>query len=107
MRAYASIDREVRTRTKNISIHRRDMSKAAVTETLAQWMRDTRYDDLPSAVKEKTVDVIYDSVGCMVACSKLSEIKTVVDFVEAQGGEPECSIIGSAKRVPAVNAAMA
>lgn len=79
----------------------------AVTEQLAQWMHGTRYEDLPQQAREKTVDVIYDSVGCMLACSTLPEVKTMVAFIEEQGGKPDCTIIGSRALTSVVSAAMA
>ena len=79
----------------------------AVTEKVAGWMHSTSYEDLPVQVKEKAVDVIYDSVGCMLACSTLPEVRTIVEFIKDQGGNPDCSIIGSRATTSVVNAAMA
>ena len=84
------------------------MSKTtAVTKQIAEWMHATRYEDLPPVVRAKTVDVIYDSVGCMVACTTLDEVKTIVAFIADQGGKEECSILGEKVKSTAVNAAMA
>ena len=65
-----------------------------VTEGLTQWICSESHDRLPAAVREKTVDVIYDSVGAMAACSILPEVKAIVELIELQGGRPECTIIG-------------
>lgn len=79
----------------------------AVTECLTQWLHSKRYEDLPAQAREKTVDVIYDSVGCMLACSTLPEVKAIVGFIEDQGGRPDCTIIGRHATTTVVNAAMA
>ena len=83
------------------------MEQIAVTERLAQWLCSTRYEDLPAQVREKTVDVIYDSVGCMLACSTLDEVQTIVGFIVDEGCRADCTIIGNRAMTSAVSAAMA
>ena len=78
-----------------------------VTEGLARWLSAERHDQLPAEVRQKAVDVILDTVGCMVACSMLPEVKIIVDFVEEQGDRQDCSIVGYRARGSVVNAAMA
>ena len=78
-----------------------------VTERIAQWICASRYDDLPAVVREKTIDVLYDSVGCMLACSTLREVKAIVEFIEDLGGQHGCTIIGLRATTSVVNAAMA
>ena len=80
---------------------------ADVTESLAAWICRESADQLPAAVRDKTVDVIYDAVGAMVACSRLPEVQAIVDLIELQGGRPECTIIGHAATSSVLNAAMA
>jgi len=78
-----------------------------VTEDLADWLCSTRYDDLPLEVRGKALDVVFDSVGCMVACSVLPEVRHIVEFIKELGGEGHSTIIGQRGRVPVVSAAMA
>lgn len=80
---------------------------AGVTEALADWLCSRRWEDLPESVRHKAVDVVYDSVGAMVACSRLPEVQAIVGFLRKMGGAAECSIIGHATRASPVNAAMA
>ena len=63
-----------------------------VTRALADWLSSHPYDALPARAKEKALDVIYDSVGAMTACSILPEVKTIVDVLALQGGREECSV---------------
>ena len=79
----------------------------AVTERLADWLCSESHDRLPATVKDKTVDVIFDAVGCMVACSALPEVNAIVEFVVQQGGQHECTIIGRRATTAVVHAAMA
>src|SRR5215831_6034960 len=78
-----------------------------VTEGLADWLCSTGYDDLPLEVRGKALDVVFDSVGCMAACSVLPEVRRIVEFIKELGGEAHCTIIGQRGRVPVVSAAMA
>ena len=52
------------------------------------------YDQLPAVVRSKAVEVIFDSVGAMAACSILPEVKAIVALLEQQGGKQECTVIG-------------
>ena len=78
-----------------------------VTETLAHWLCAQRWEDLPRNVQQKAVDVVFDSVGAMIACSQLPEVKSIVKFLQRMGGTPECTMIGHAGLTSVVNAAMA
>ena len=82
-------------------------TNAIVTERFAGWICNETYDRLPSAVRAKAVDVIYDSVGCMAACSMLPEVKAIVRVIEQQGSRPECTIVGYPMQASVINAAMA
>ena len=62
-----------------------EILKNGVTEKLAAWLTTHRYDQLPDAVKAKGVEVIFDSVGAMTACSTLPEVKAIVALMNEQG----------------------
>jgi 2-methylcitrate dehydratase PrpD len=78
-----------------------------VTEALAQWLCEQSYERLPAAIRQKSLDVIFDSVGGMIACSLLPEVKAIVYLLDQQGGRPECTIIGHALATSVINASMA
>lgn len=82
------------------------MIENGVTQKLTAWLVSHRYDDLPAAVRRKTVDVIFDSVGGMTACSILPEVKALVALSEAQGARAECTVIGHGLVTSSINAAM-
>ena len=77
-----------------------------VTERLAQWLCDQRFENLPAEVREKSVDVVFDAVACAVACSQLPEVRAIVELVESIGGEPQCSLIAHRAKNSVVHAAM-
>ena len=78
-----------------------------ITETLAQWLCAQRWQDLPPNVQQKALDVVFDSVGAMIACSQLPEVIAIVKFQQRMGGSKECTMIGHAGLTSVVNAAMA
>lgn len=82
-------------------------NKRGVTEELSEWLCSVRYGDLPSQVRSKALDVVFDSVGGMIACSALPEVRCIVEFLLDSGGKPECTVVGHKERTSAVNAVMA
>ena len=83
------------------------MPDETVTEKLADWLCSVRYDQLPAPVRSKTLDVVFDSLGCMVACSQLPEVSAIVELVEEMSDRPECTIINHNVRSSMIGAAMA
>jgi len=78
-----------------------------ITETLSDWLVNQRARTLPDAVRRKACDVVFDSVGAMIACSQLPEVIAIVRFLRRMGGAEECTMIGHAGLTSVVNAAMA
>ncbi len=78
-----------------------------MTAALAEWLCGVRYDQLPPEVRARALDVMLDSVGGMLACSALPEVRTIVELLRQLGGRPDCTIIGYEGRTSVVSAAMA
>ena len=83
-----------------------EMIANGVTEKLAAWLVSQSYEDMPDAVKAKAVEVVFDSVGAMTACSTLPEVKAIVELMNEQGSRGDCTIIGHAGSTSVINAAM-
>ena len=83
-----------------------EILKNGVTEKLAAWLVSHRYEQMPDAVKAKAVEVVFDSVGAMTACSTLPEVKSIVELMGEQGGKGDCTIIGHSGATSVINAAM-
>ncbi len=77
-----------------------------ITETVAQWLCAQRWQDLPPPVQQKAVDVVYDSVGAMIACSRLPEVEALVRLQRHMGGNEQCTMIGHAGLTSVINAVM-
>ena len=79
---------------------------ANITEALAHWLCAQRWHDLPPLVQQKALDVVYDSVGAMIGCSRLPEVEALVRLQRRMGGEAHCTMIGHAGLTSVINAAM-
>ena len=78
-----------------------------VTETLSEWLCGQRWEAIPEPARLKALDVVYDSVGAMIACSQLPEVLALIRFLRRMGGTAQCTMIGHAGLTSLVNAAMA
>jgi 2-methylcitrate dehydratase PrpD len=82
-------------------------ARVTITETLAAWLCAQSGKRVPEAARRKAVDVVFDSVGAMIACSQLPEVVSIVKLLQRMGGNPECTMVGHAGLTSLVNAAMA
>jgi MmgE/PrpD N-terminal domain len=83
------------------------VSTTSPTATLCHWVCATRYGDLPAKVRQETVIVLYDQVGCMIASATLPSCQPVVELVCRLSPPGACSIVGHPVRTSVTNAALA
>lgn len=77
------------------------------TETLAHWIADTTYEQIPAGAIEQAKKSILDYIGT-AAYGTGSELgKIMIEFVTEQGGNPLSRIIGTKIKTSTVNAAFA
>ena len=81
--------------------------EATVTADLAAWLCAQKYADFPGPVRNTALDVVFDAIGCMAACSTLPEVQAVVELVTQEGAREDCTVIGHRLKTSPVNAAMA
>jgi 2-methylcitrate dehydratase PrpD len=74
---------------------------------LCNWACNTRYEDLPEAVRKEARTVLYDQVGCMIAAATLESCQPVVNLVRKLGAQGNCSIVGHPVRTTVTYAALA
>ena len=79
------------------------------TRAIADNLAGFAYEDIPGEVVDRTKLILLDTLGALLAASspKYSAARIIIDFVKAQGGEPQASIIGRDFKTSAVNAALA
>jgi 2-methylcitrate dehydratase PrpD len=74
----------------------------------ADFILDTRYDQLKPEVILQAKKVILDTVGVSLAGYQLMEFpQMIIGYISGLGGIPEATIIHIKKRYPAINAAFA
>ena len=74
----------------------------------ADFVVNTRYDDLEPEVIHQAKKLILDLMGVSLAGYQLMEFpRMVVSYMADLGGRPEATIIHTKKKFPAVNAALA
>jgi 2-methylcitrate dehydratase PrpD len=78
-----------------------------LTEELSAYIAGNRAEQLPPPVAERAKFYILDSIGAIVSGSLLKPGKLIIDFVRAQGGMPEASVLATDLKTSAVHAALA
>ncbi len=65
-----------------------------VTERLADFTVNAKFDDLPPEAVSKVKQLLLDSVGCALGGYISDRGRLAVEFEEERGGNPQASIIG-------------
>lgn len=77
------------------------------TETLARWIVDTGYDDIPAPAYEQAKKSILDYLGTTLQGSTTELGRLILDYVREQGGNPQARIIATDICTSSANAAFA
>ena len=78
-----------------------------ISEGLAKFVVETRFDDLSEEVIQEAKRSLLDSIGCAIAGVTTDKGKIAVTVAKRLGGPQESSIIGVGGRVSCSNAAFA
>jgi len=79
----------------------------SITRSLAEFVVNTRYEELPPKVVYETKRILLDSIGCALGALSVEKGTIAVELAKELGGKPEASIIGVGEKVSATNAAFA
>jgi 2-methylcitrate dehydratase PrpD len=77
------------------------------TETLARWMSETTYEQIPTKAIEQAKKSLLDYLGTAVYGSTTQLGRIVLDFTEEQGGNPQARVIATKIKTAATSAAFA
>jgi len=77
---------------------------SSINRRLAEWSHRLAYEDLPPEVVECAKSFLYDSVGCALGGYRSEDVHIASAVVEASGGNPQATLIGSGRRVSAIDA---
>jgi 2-methylcitrate dehydratase PrpD len=82
-------------------------SPKAITD-LSEFVCSSRFDKLPGQVADQARTILLDTLGAMLAASapRYSAGRILLEFVRAEGGTPECTLVGTTQRSSCVNAAL-
>lgn len=78
-----------------------------ISEKLAQFTQNLRYDDLPPQVVEKTKEAFLDWLGSAAAGAGKVPGKIMLEVVEELGGRPEATLISTGEKTSSILAALA
>lgn len=83
------------------------MSRGAnPTADLAEFAASIEAESLPSAVRERTKDLLLDAIGCALAADRAEEIAQIDRFADLLGDHPMATVIGRGELRPPLAAAM-
>lgn len=78
-----------------------------LTEQFARFVAGVSYADIPQAARDKARDCILDCIGCEIAGSAEAIREPVLQYLDAVGGAPQATLVGSGRRTSITNAALA
>ena len=77
------------------------------TETIANWIVDTSYEDIPPESVQAAREAYLDCLGLALSGSVQPLGRILTEYVRDQGGTPESTVLGPGVKVPAGSAALA
>lgn len=77
----------------------------SISRKIAEYAVGLKYEDIPANVLHEAKRYLYDSIGCAYGALNTKDVKIINDIYTTIGGKEEATIIGTGKRMPAVNAA--
>jgi 2-methylcitrate dehydratase PrpD len=78
-----------------------------LTQTLADFTVQTRFEDLPQAVVHEAKRLLLDTIGCALGAIDTPSGRIALEYVSVLGGTPRASVIGLGERSSATAAAYA
>ena len=83
----------------------RDQAKR-LAETIAEFLVNERYEDLPKEAIKKVKEFTLDVIGCTVGASDQPQIKALTQVLVAEGGNPHASVFAHGFKTSMMNAAL-
>src|ERR1700745_4295964 len=78
-----------------------------LTQTLADFAVQTRFEDLPQPVVHEAKRLLLDTIGCALGAIDTTSGKIALEYVSMVGGTPHATVVGSDRRSSATAAAYA
>lgn len=81
-------------------------SGTAVTRTLAKFIVESRWEDIPAGVKHEAHRALLNWLGCAVGSSRHETVKRAMAALEPFAGTPQAIVYGQRHRVDCLSAAL-
>jgi 2-methylcitrate dehydratase PrpD len=78
-----------------------------ISQELASFAVETKYEDLPASVVDETKYLLLDSLGCALSSTTMDRGKMSISLARKLGGPPESTIVGIGDKVSCSSAAYA
>lgn len=80
---------------------------ASISQTLARFVSELRWQDVPPQVRERAAHLILDAVGCALAARRFDFAKISLRGIAELGGTGRSVVIGQKERLPLRDAVLA
>lgn len=78
-----------------------------ISQIIAKFVVETRYDDLPSEAVDASRRTLLDTLGVALAGCGEHASKAIMQLIEAAASRPSCTLLGSSVRACSTDAALA
>jgi 2-methylcitrate dehydratase PrpD len=79
---------------------------APVTRTLARYIADSRYADLPPAVVHEARRALLNWLGCAIGSARYDTVENALLAISPFAGPPQAAVLGRTERLDILNAAL-
>ena len=77
-----------------------------VTRTLARFLVNSRYEDIPQPIRHEAARALLNWLGCAIGSSHHETIECMLAALKPFAGPPQATIVGRADRMDILNAAL-
>jgi len=77
-----------------------------ITRTLARYLVNARYEDLPTAVRHEAARALLNWLGCTIGSSRHETVERALAAVQPFSGPPQAVVLGRAERLDIMHAAL-
>ncbi|HEY6255095.1 MAG TPA: MmgE/PrpD family protein [Xanthobacteraceae bacterium] len=77
-----------------------------VTARLARFITDTRFEDLPAAVRHEATRTLINWIGCAIGGARHETVAKAIDALAPFFGPPQTTLFGRSERVDLLHAAL-
>ncbi|HKU69405.1 MAG TPA: MmgE/PrpD family protein [Burkholderiales bacterium] len=77
-----------------------------VTKTLARYLVNSRWEDIPAHVRHEAARALLNFMGCAIGASRHETIDNAIAALAPFAGQPQATVLGRTERLDILNAAL-